>query len=63
MSDIAIQVTNLGKRYRIGALTKRNDTLRDQIVDWSSQIVQRMQRKRIESQDTNILWALKGHLL
>jgi lipopolysaccharide transport system ATP-binding protein len=59
MSDIAIQVTNLGKRYRIGALTKRNDTLRDQIVDWSSQVVHRMHRKRIESQDDNILWALK----
>jgi len=59
MSDIAIQVTNLGKRYRIGALVKRNDTLRDQIVDWSSQIVQRMQRKHIEPQDANILWALK----
>jgi lipopolysaccharide transport system ATP-binding protein len=71
MSDIAIQVTNLGKRYRIGALTKRNDTLRDQIVDWSSQVVRRVQRKHIESQDDNILWALrdvsfdvkKGHVL
>lgn len=56
MSDIAVQVNNLGKRYRIGALMKRNDTLRDQLVDWSSKIVH---RKRIEPQDNNILWALK----
>ena len=59
MSDIAIQVMNLGKRYRIGALVKRNDTLRDQIVDWSSQVVHRIQRKRSEPEDASILWALK----
>lgn len=32
MSDIAIRVENLGKRYRIGALQKRHDTLRDVIA-------------------------------
>jgi len=59
MSDTAIQVTNLGKRYRIGALVKRNDTLRDQIIDWSNQAIHRIQRKQIEPQDAGILWALK----
>lgn len=32
MSDIAIRVENLGKRYRIGRLQQRHDTLRDAIA-------------------------------
>ena len=32
MSDIAIKVEGLGKRYRIGRL-QRHDTLRDRIAD------------------------------
>ena len=59
MSDIAIEVKNLGKRYRIGALAKRNDTLRDQIVDWSSRLTRNLQRKHSDSEEANILWALK----
>ncbi|MFC2029030.1 ABC transporter ATP-binding protein [Chloroflexota bacterium] len=59
MSDIAIQARNLGKRYRIGALMKRNDTLRDQIVDWSNHLKQRFQRKTEANLDESTLWALK----
>jgi lipopolysaccharide transport system ATP-binding protein len=59
MSDVAIQVRNLGKRYRIGALMKRNDTLRDQIVDWSSNLIHRFQRKPSSNHDESTLWALK----
>ena len=59
MSDVAISVKNLGKKYRIGALMKRNDTLRDQIVDWSNRMVHRFQRKQSEKQEESILWALK----
>ena len=32
MSDIAVRVDGLSKQYRIGALQKRHDTLRDQTV-------------------------------
>src|SRR5437899_12860536 len=32
MSDIAIKVEGLGKRYRIGRLQQRHDTLRDRIA-------------------------------
>ncbi|MCL4486506.1 MAG: hypothetical protein M1570_00045 [Chloroflexi bacterium] len=32
MSDLAIHVENLGKRYKIGALQKRHDTLRDALA-------------------------------
>jgi len=51
MGDVAIQVRNLGKRYRIGALMKRNDTLRDQIVDWSTNLVHRFQRNPLSNHD------------
>jgi lipopolysaccharide transport system ATP-binding protein len=33
MAEIAIRAENLSKRYRIGALQKRHDTLRDEIAD------------------------------
>ena len=33
MSDIAIKVEGLGKRYKIGKLRRRHDTLRDRIAD------------------------------
>jgi len=59
MGDVAIQVRNLGKRYRIGALMKRNDTLRDQIVDWSTNLVHRFQRNPLSNHDESTLWALK----
>ncbi|MEP6958277.1 MAG: polysaccharide ABC transporter ATP-binding protein [Nitrospirota bacterium] len=32
MSEVAVQVSGLSKQYRIGALQKRHDTLRDHIV-------------------------------
>ena len=33
MNDIAIRVESLSKRYRIGKLQRRHDTLRDQITE------------------------------
>jgi homopolymeric O-antigen transport system ATP-binding protein len=33
MSDVAIRVEGLGKRYKIGKLQRRHDTLRDRIAD------------------------------
>ena len=34
MSDVAIKVENLGKRYKYGAVASANDTLRSDITDW-----------------------------
>ena len=51
MSDIAIQVENLSKKYKIGAARERHDTLRD----W---LVSRIQRRSHNAQDDTI-WALK----
>ncbi len=60
MSNIAIRVEDLGKRYRIGALAQRNDTLRDQLVDVGGRIVRRL-RRRVDSteQAASTLWALR----
>jgi lipopolysaccharide transport system ATP-binding protein len=51
MSDTAIQVENLSKKYKIGAAQERHDTLRD----W---LVSRIQRRSHNAQDDTI-WALK----
>jgi hypothetical protein len=34
MSDIAIQIENLGKRYRYGGVAPLSDSLRADIVGW-----------------------------
>ena len=41
MTDLVIRVENLGKRYKIGRLQTRNDTLRDSIAYRVSQIAHR----------------------
>ena len=56
MSEIAVKVENLGKRYRIGALAQRHDTLRDLIVDASRRLLH--PRRALDS-ETNYIWALK----
>ncbi|MFA5192548.1 MAG: ABC transporter ATP-binding protein [Verrucomicrobiia bacterium] len=52
-SSIAIRVENLGKRYRIGHLRKRHDTLRDLIAS----AFRRGDRRPLVTEDT--IWALK----
>jgi len=59
MSDIAIQVTGLGKRYRIGLLAERNDTLRDQIVSLSRQAVRTLTGRGRRSSSAGEVWALR----
>jgi len=68
MSEIAIRAENLSKRYRIGALTQRHDTLRDQLVDWGAQVTTRLTRRsnngsgdnECSAEDAvNEVWALK----
>ncbi len=54
MSDISIRVTDLGKRYRIGKLRERHDTLRDAIAS-------AFKRPKTERRDgENTIWALKN---
>ena len=40
MSDIAIRVDHLSKRYAIGALQQRHDTLKDAISDFGARILE-----------------------
>src|SRR6184192_2313480 len=56
MSDIAIRVENLSKRYEIGAAKRRHDTLRDQLTDGLKALFRNngQPRQRKES-----IWALK----
>src|SRR5438034_2623565 len=56
MSDIAIRVENLSKRYEIGAEKRRHDTLRDQLADGLKALFRNngQPRQRKES-----IWALK----
>lgn len=57
MTDIAIRVDNLGKKYRIGTMQTRYNTLRDSIVraaQWPGRVI----REGFHSDD-EIIWALK----
>jgi len=59
MSDIAIKVEQLGKRYQIGALALRNDTFRDQIVTFGHKLVCRIKRVPTLDAKANVIWALR----
>jgi len=57
MSDIAIRVENLGKKYKIGANQARYQTLRESIVNGFSNSIERI--KGTPPKEDNIIWALK----
>jgi lipopolysaccharide transport system ATP-binding protein len=57
MSDIAIRVENLGKKYKIGANQARYQTLRESIVNGFSNSIERI--KGAPPKEENIIWALK----
>ncbi len=57
MSDIAIRVENLGKKYKIGANQARYQTLRESIVNGFSNSIERI--KGASPKEDNIIWALK----
>jgi len=59
MSDIAIRVENLSKRYRIGALAQRHDTLRDQLVYLGSRVVAPLRRRKALDAPADEVWALR----
>jgi lipopolysaccharide transport system ATP-binding protein len=61
MSDFAIEATNLGKQYRIGASPERYNTLRDSIVAMVKSPIRRIRQGFLpaSSDENNIIWALK----
>ena len=54
MTDIAIHVENLSKKYTLGAMYERQDTLRDLLVSTF-----RSPFRRKEKRENQTLWALK----
>jgi len=55
MTDIAIHVEKLSKKYKLGAMYERQDTLRDLLVS----TFQSPFRKKTKKSDDQTLWALK----
>jgi lipopolysaccharide transport system ATP-binding protein len=63
MNDYAIQVDDLGKRYRIGEQVGGYQTLRDTLVDIVSSPFRRLSRavgRSVESHEAEIIWALRN---
>lgn len=59
MDRAAIQVEVLGKRYRIGQLAERHDTLRDALADLALAPVRRLRALRRSDGANDFIWALK----
>ena len=57
MSDIAIRVENLGKRYRIGATVQRYRTLRETLSDAVTTPIRRLRAGR---EEVDYIWALRN---
>ena len=57
MSEIAVQVDNLSKRYTIGARREKYATLRDRLVSGASRLFGRGTGS--EADATNVMWALR----
>lgn len=57
MSNIAIRVENLGKKYRLGAPQLKYRTLRESLSDGFERATRRL---RSDDQDPDVLWALRG---
>ena len=58
MSDVAIKISGLGKRYTIGAREEQYDTLRDRIAAFATRPFRRMAPGGFSASKT--IWALKG---
>lgn len=64
MSDVVIQVEELGKQYRIGTARPPYETLRDSLVQWIGQAFPRYLKRRILKTGDNVgkderIWALR----
>src|SRR6185503_16833048 len=65
MTDIAIRVQEISKRYRIGLKDEMHDTLGGAISSWVKSPVSNFKRLRKlsrfgESESSDVIWALKG---
>ena len=56
MSDLAIRVENLGKRYRLGSTATAYTTLRETLSEWAGSPL----RRRSGKDEEETLWALRG---
>jgi lipopolysaccharide transport system ATP-binding protein len=59
MTDIAIRVENLSKRYRIGARQKRANTLRERLSNLAASPFDYLRRTLRGPTEEEIIWALK----
>ena len=59
MSDVAIRVDNLSKRYRIGALQKQTNTLRETLRNVAASPFDYLRSTLRGPSEEEILWALK----
>jgi hypothetical protein len=59
MTDIAIRVENLSKRYRIGARQKRANTLRDTLRNLGTSPFDYLRRTLRGPTEEEIIWVLK----
>ena len=60
MSEFAVQVEELGKKYRIGAQQERYRTLRDQLVKSASKSISRLRGENRPSNAAEFIWALRN---
>lgn len=63
MSDIAIRVENLGKRYRIGETVERYQTLRENLVNLATKPLRLMRSRWTNGasvMSNTTIWALRG---
>ncbi|HUW95327.1 MAG TPA: ABC transporter ATP-binding protein [Anaerolineae bacterium] len=59
MTDIAVRVEKLSKRYRIGGPQARYRTLRESLVDMAAAPARRLRRLGQPSPENETIWALK----
>jgi len=59
MTDIAVRVENLSKRYRIGGPQARYKTLRESLVDMAAAPARRLRRLGQPSPESETIWAMK----
>lgn len=57
MSDVAIRVEEVSKKYKIGVLKRRHNTLRDHIVDSVSSLFRR--QSSMDDEAGGMIWAVK----
>ena len=60
MGDLAIQVHNLSKMYRIGVLQTQYKTLRDELMGVFTRPFSRLRKSTGEARSFEILWALRN---